>query len=749
MRSRDRIAPSRAPSAEAAAFRKAGGRTAWKPGQGGAAQDVPGTGKGWGGGVLPKSALEDAPVPVVVDPTDSSRTLKLKLDPSRTLHRVASLPSTSTSRHAQPAPPPRQPSSTAAPAPLRQKPPHLTAATTASHSSTAAPPTSRGTMADQVRLKGPEVQPYRAHEPVASGSGHSPSSSHVYQPAPAHAVLRADLAKASNPAPASDPPRAASQPPASAWSIYKPDAPPNNVVRPIGNWAQGKSEFCTARKFSAPDPHPRGYGDSAASTASSGGGASQQHASGERKPVKWGTARAASKAGAAGLGVGMGSGSVTGAPASSTSAASQGGAAASASQGGATSSAAAASPTSGSARASKWASPAPAPGPAPSSGSTSAPQQPLAPPVPAPTPAAAAPKPAALAPPSTRPTAATAKPSLSPSPTSSSRPPAPPTASKHAPGPAPVGAAAAAPGPAPAPRTGVNSSSAAATVSAPPSSTGGASSVLPAAEWDVPEQSAEVKATLQKTGDLERQLISLQQRTTSAAAKRQELDAKSPRREQWRVKDDERKKERDARLASGGTKREKKTPEELDVLMAKMRLKNDEIRGKMEAATQDRARFEAERDARRSAEVDELARQERERVQRLSDADKEERAKKARTAELQRQIDEERARSAARKLALSSGRAWDAAKLSPSSSSTSPTTTTAAPAPATSYPSVEAAAREAERERAERARGPERAVSDDEAARIRARDGVRADEGGWETVRHQEEGGRAELVTHA
>jgi len=130
---------------------------------------------------------------------------------------------------------------------------------------------------------------------------------------------------------------------------------------------------------------------------------------------------------------------------------------------------------------------------------------------------------------------------------------------------------------------------------------------------------------------------------------------------------------------------EKKTPEELDALMAKMRVKNDEIRGKMEvrrgpsrsssslsvlplplarsktdsllssplplrpslalsssppsrpqAATQDRARFEAERDARRSAEADELARMERERVQRLSEADKEERAKKARTAEVRR-----------------------------------------------------------------------------------------------------------------
>ncbi|GAA5835843.1 hypothetical protein JCM9279_002116, partial [Rhodotorula babjevae] len=305
MRSRDRIAPSRAPSGEAAAFRKAGGPTAWKPGQGGAAQDAPGTGKGWGGGVLPKNALEDAPLPVVVDPTDSSRTLKLKLDPSRTLHRVASMPSTSTSRYAQPAPPPpphSQPSSTAAPAPLRHAPPHFPAATTSTaayHSTTTvAAATSRGTMADQVRLKGPELH-HRALEPVASGSGTS-SHSQYHQPVPSHAVLRADLSQASNPSLASDRPRAASQP-ASAWSAYKPDVPADNIVRPIGNWAQGKSEFCAARKFGAPNPHPRGYGDLEPSATS------QQ--AGERKPVKWGTARAASKAGAAGLGVSGGGGS--------------------------------------------------------------------------------------------------------------------------------------------------------------------------------------------------------------------------------------------------------------------------------------------------------------------------------------------------------------------------------------------------------------------------------------------------------
>lgn len=82
-------------------------------------------------------------------------------------------------------------------------------------------------MADQVRLKGPELH-HRPLEPVASGSGTSHTPYH--QPAPSHAVLRADLSKASNPSPASEPQRSVSQP-ASAWSAYKPDVPADNIVR--------------------------------------------------------------------------------------------------------------------------------------------------------------------------------------------------------------------------------------------------------------------------------------------------------------------------------------------------------------------------------------------------------------------------------------------------------------------------------------------------------------------------------------
>lgn len=94
--------------------------------------------------------------------------------------------------------------------------------------------------------------------------------------------------------------------------------------------------------------------------------------------------------------------------------------------------------------------------------------------------------------------------------------------------------------------------------------------------------------------------------------------------------------------------------------MEKMRVMNLEVRNKMEvrtlpseaflpprrsaltplpgahpqAATQDRARFEAERDARRTAELDRLVEEERQRVQKLSEEEKAEREKKARTAEV-------------------------------------------------------------------------------------------------------------------
>lgn len=112
----------------------------------------------------------------------------------------------------------------------------------------------------------------------------------------------------------------------------------------------------------------------------------------------------------------------------------------------------------------------------------------------------------------------------------------------------------------------------------------------------------------------------------------------------------------------------------------------------------------------------------------------------------QKSINEERARAAAAKLAARSGRAWDLEKPAAGSDGAS------APAPASSYPSVEAEAREARR-RAQEAQGSafaasrvERELTEEEAEQIRRRDGVRGDEGGWETVVQHEGPGRAETV---
>lgn len=118
-------------------------------------------------------------------------------------------------------------------------------------------------------------------------------------------------------------------------------------------------------------------------------------------------------------------------------------------------------------------------------------------------------------------------------------------------------------------------------------------------------------------------------------------------------------------------------------------------------------------------------------------------------SQLQKSINEERARTAAAKLRAKSGRAWDAGKV-PSSSSAG-RAPSPIPAPAVSYPSVEAEAREARR-RAEEDReqrvasSPAREITEEEAERIRRRDGVRGDDGGWETVVHHEGTGRAETV---
>lgn len=119
-------------------------------------------------------------------------------------------------------------------------------------------------------------------------------------------------------------------------------------------------------------------------------------------------------------------------------------------------------------------------------------------------------------------------------------------------------------------------------------------------------------------------------------------------------------------------------------------------------------------------------------------------------SQLQKTINEERARTAAAKLRAKSGRAWDAGKVPASSSSDRAASPT--PAPAVLYPSIEAEAREARRRRAEENHeqrvpaSPAREITEEEAERIRRRDGVRGDDGGWETVVHHEGTGRAETV---
>ncbi|GAA5822632.1 hypothetical protein JCM10212_004344, partial [Sporobolomyces blumeae] len=72
------------------------------------------------------------------------------------------------------------------------------------------------------------------------------------------------------------------------------------------------------------------------------------------------------------------------------------------------------------------------------------------------------------------------------------------------------------------------------------------------------------------------------------------------------------------RVNSGGMRKEKKTPEELDALMARMKLKNEEARVKREKAERDRLAFEkvAEEELKRSEELKRLVREEKERVRR-------------------------------------------------------------------------------------------------------------------------------------
>ncbi|GAA5839212.1 hypothetical protein JCM3766R1_003143 [Sporobolomyces carnicolor] len=200
------------------------------------------------------------------------------------------------------------------------------------------------------------------------------------------------------------------------------------------------------------------------------------------------------------------------------------------------------------------------------------------------------------------------------------------------------------------------------------------------------------------------------------------------------------------RVATGGARKEKKSPEELEALMAAMRLKNEEAMKKRLKAEEDKKKFDeiAEAERKRSEELERKLREERERIVR------EEKERKQRTVELQREINRAREEAAQRKLALIEGRAWDAEKLErerdPFGEGGS--------GRELQYPSHERRfAAAADQERGDEADvrpgqgggggGGEVAISEEEARR---RDGVTNDEQAWETVQHFEGKGRAQLV---
>ncbi|GAA5975035.1 hypothetical protein JCM21900_004310 [Sporobolomyces salmonicolor] len=186
------------------------------------------------------------------------------------------------------------------------------------------------------------------------------------------------------------------------------------------------------------------------------------------------------------------------------------------------------------------------------------------------------------------------------------------------------------------------------------------------------------------------------------------------------------------RVTTGGARKDKKTAEELEALMAAMKLKNDEARRKQAKAEEDRKAFEAvaEAERKRSEELERLVREEKERIAR------EGRERRERTEELQKLINAERDAAAARKLAHIEGRAWDAEKLSRDGEGGA--------GRELQYPSMEARARREREEEREREEGEK--MSEEERRR---RDGVRNEEALWETVEHREGPGRAQLVVHA
>ncbi|GAA5935996.1 uncharacterized protein JCM15063_002675 [Sporobolomyces koalae] len=189
------------------------------------------------------------------------------------------------------------------------------------------------------------------------------------------------------------------------------------------------------------------------------------------------------------------------------------------------------------------------------------------------------------------------------------------------------------------------------------------------------------------------------------------------------------------RVSTGGSRKEKKSPEELEALMARMRLKNEEAMKKLAKAEEDRKAFEIVAEQER-LRAEELARREREERERRL---REERERKERTLELQKAINREREEAAQRKLALIQGRAWDAEKLDrerdPYGEGGS--------GRELQYPSHERRSRFEDVDRTEESDEHE-GLSE---AERRKKYGV-ANEEGWETVEHFEGRGRAQLVVN-
>ncbi|KAL8277894.1 hypothetical protein RQP46_009713 [Phenoliferia psychrophenolica] len=113
------------------------------------------------------------------------------------------------------------------------------------------------------------------------------------------------------------------------------------------------------------------------------------------------------------------------------------------------------------------------------------------------------------------------------------------------------------------------------------------------------------------------------------------------------------------RVATGGTAKDKLTPDQLEAKMAAMRIQNEALRLKRAAAVADESSF-AQIAAKDKEEADLLRAEERRKVDEER-REREERKKK--NNDLQAQINAEREATAARKLAKVQGRDWDREKL--------------------------------------------------------------------------------------